>query len=648
MRQLRLLLAVTFMLSLGLLVISVPLAMSQGDLTLRFNDVSSDNFPEIQTIVTVVDSHGIPVAGLDQAAFQAAEEGQQVPLSSVVPFTNPDVPIAVLLVIDGSGSMAGAPLNQAKQSAIQFLDGLGPNDQAAVIAFGNTVDLNALDPAKEADFTTDKEALKALINGLTTEAGQVTTPLYDAIFKSVRLTANHPAGNRVVVIFTDGREGDAQGQPVSTLSREAPVAEANQANIPVFTIGLGNNADTDYLQEVALRTGGEFSTAPAADQLQAIYQSIADRLRQQYQLNYQSKVKADGQNHKLSVKAVTPRGEVTNETEFQAICPPGKPGLRLSYLKPSEVVGDPPEVVALPDGLEVAETLTVEPDISSCRKIVAVEYYLNDQLRTTVQTAPYHFIWNTADEGVKQSTAYNLTVKALDDASNVGEKSAVVNVSPPAQPPAPPLWLLALIGLTALLFLVLLIYALVRRRQSQSQPEPAYMAPVGPVYPSTYGEGSTVPELPSFAPGPPASAFDAATGTFGATAPEMPALGQPGFPSYEPAAPPPSKTMILDTKPPVMAWLVMERGDRPGQTFRLQSGDTMIGRLGTCDVALNDPAVSRQHAKIRKEGEDFAIYDLAATNPVLVNKQPVTRHLLVEGDRIELGNTVLVFKRVNA
>ena len=69
MRQLRLFLAVTLVLSVGFLVLSAPRAISQGDLTLRFNEVNSDSFPEIQTTITVVDSHGIPFAGLDQAAF---------------------------------------------------------------------------------------------------------------------------------------------------------------------------------------------------------------------------------------------------------------------------------------------------------------------------------------------------------------------------------------------------------------------------------------------------------------------------------------------------------------------------------------------------------------------------------------------------
>lgn len=637
---------VALILCIGLAALPALHATAQGDVNLRFNEVNSDSFPELQAVVTVVDPNGIPIGGLNATSFQASEEGQQVPLSSVEQFTNPAVPIAVLLVIDGSGSMAGQPLEQAKQSAIQFLDGLGPDDQAAVIAFGDKVDLNTLDPAKEADFTTDKEALKALVNGLTTQAGQVTTPLYDAIFKSVRLAASHPAGNRVVIVFTDGREGDAQGRKVSTLSREAPIAEANQVNIPIFTIGLGRSADTDYLQEVAVRTGGEFSTAPAADQLQAIYQSIADKLRQQYRLAFQSRVKADGQNHKLAIKVITPRGEVTNETEFKAICPPGKPGLRLFYLKASDVVGNPPDVAPLPDGLEVSETLTVEPDIASCRKIAQVEYYIDDQLRTTVQTAPYHFIWNSRDAKVDQPTDFKLTVKAIDDNGNAGEKSVILSVVPPTGTGETPWWLIALIGLGVLLLLVFLIYALVRRRQLQAQPEPVYVAPMAPVYPAGYGEGSTVPEMPSFPPTTGAQAT--AVGAYGATAPELPAMGHGDLPPFEPASPPSSKTVILDTKAPIMAWLVMEKGDRQGQTLRLQAGDTVIGRLGTCDIALNDPAVSRQHAKVRQEGEDFFIYDLAATNPVLVNKQPVTRHRLVEGDRIELGNTVLVFKRVSA
>lgn len=639
-------------------------ATAQGNLVLRVDEVKSDAFPQVQVTVAVVDAFGIPIPDLDLSNFQVVEGNQQVPLTNVAPIRNPDQPISMLLAIDISGSMAGEPLEQAKQSAIQFLEGLGPNDWAAVVAFGNAVDLTVLDPAKEMDFTTDKEALKTLIGGLTTQAGQVTTPLYDALFKAVRLAAARPVGNRVVVIFTDGREGDASGRQVSVLSREAPIAEATRNKVAVFTVGLGRNADVGYMQEVALRTGGEFLLAPSADQLQAIYQSIADRLRLQYQLTFQSNVKTDGQFHALTVKAVTPQGEVSNQTQFQATCPPGKPGLRLYYLKPSEVAGGAPVPEPLSDGLEVSDVLTIAPEIISCNRIASVEYLVNDQVWFTTQVPPYHFAWDYRADRIDQPTNYVIKVRVTDENGNTGEKQVTVTAipvatraqepSPASPPPAPELqWWIVMLGLILLLLLIGLIYALIRRRKLEEMHEQAVGAGMSPTVadvpvfmpPPAGGEaGPTVPEMPSLTAQPVAEEVE--TGVWGPTKPEMPLKPGAVSTSFGPSAPSPSKTVVLDLKSPALAWLVVEKGDRPGHLYKLSDGDTTIGRLGTCDIVLDDAAVSRQHAKVRKEGEDFVIYDLAATNPVLVNQQPITRHVLKEGDRVELGNTVLVFKKI--
>jgi pSer/pThr/pTyr-binding forkhead associated (FHA) protein len=89
----------------------------------------------------------------------------------------------------------------------------------------------------------------------------------------------------------------------------------------------------------------------------------------------------------------------------------------------------------------------------------------------------------------------------------------------------------------------------------------------------------------------------------------------------------------------------MEKGERVGQEFRLHEGDTSIGRAGTNDIVLEDPTVSRQQAKIRLEGDEFYIYDLGATNPTRVNGRVITKQKLADGDRVEMGNTVFVFKR---
>ncbi len=73
-----------------------------------------------------------------------------------------------------------------------------------------------------------------------------------------------------------------------------------------------------------------------------------------------------------------------------------------------------------------------------------------------------------------------------------------------------------------------------------------------------------------------------------------------------------------------------------------------LGRAATNDIILEDDTVSRQHAKIKLEGNQWFIYDLAATNPTRVNGRSLQgRHPLVDGDRIQIGNTVFMFKQVN-
>ena len=108
----------------------------------------------------------------------------------------------------------------------------------------------------------------------------------------------------------------------------------------------------------------------------------------------------------------------------------------------------------------------------------------------------------------------------------------------------------------------------------------------------------------------------------------------------------PELTRRLAVEPQPLAWLVMTKGPQAGREFRLNPDETTIGRAAENDIILDDLTVSRYHAKVRQEGEDFYLYDMAATNPTLVNGQPVTRHLLQEGDKVEIGEMVFVFKRV--
>jgi Protein of unknown function (DUF3662)/FHA domain len=75
--------------------------------------------------------------------------------------------------------------------------------------------------------------------------------------------------------------------------------------------------------------------------------------------------------------------------------------------------------------------------------------------------------------------------------------------------------------------------------------------------------------------------------------------------------------------------------DRPSMT---------IGRLPECDVVVDDAGASRQHAEVRRTDDGFVLSDLGSTNGTLVNGSPIREHLLEDGDRITIGETVLEFQ----
>ncbi len=107
---------------------------------------------------------------------------------------------------------------------------------------------------------------------------------------------------------------------------------------------------------------------------------------------------------------------------------------------------------------------------------------------------------------------------------------------------------------------------------------------------------------------------------------------------------------------PGVARLVIERGGRIGKEFAVAGGETNIGRWDAdggifpdVDLDQDDPEakVSRRHARIIREGQQFFIEDLGSTNGTFINRGrrllPGNRHPLNNGDEIIVGKTFLKF-----
>ncbi len=87
-----------------------------------------------------------------------------------------------------------------------------------------------------------------------------------------------------------------------------------------------------------------------------------------------------------------------------------------------------------------------------------------------------------------------------------------------------------------------------------------------------------------------------------------------------------------------VAMLILQRGGQGGQRWRLDKPEMLIGRSPECDIILPDRQVSRRHARVFRQGEEYFVEDLGSKNGTWVNGQPVHGAVrLQDGDEIQIA-----------
>ena len=90
------------------------------------------------------------------------------------------------------------------------------------------------------------------------------------------------------------------------------------------------------------------------------------------------------------------------------------------------------------------------------------------------------------------------------------------------------------------------------------------------------------------------------------------------------------------------AYLIVLAGGNVGEMYRLDEGETFLGRGQTATIKLMDDGISRKHARIVQQGGEVMIEDLQSSNGTIVNGAPVATQLLKDGDKIRLGSTTIL------
>jgi len=272
----------------------VPLFSQPGMISIQRIDVT--RIPEIRIFFTVVSPDGESVLGLTEQEIGINIDGKPQKILDINSALQQGETLSIALLFDRSGSMKNA-LAQAKEAAVDFLRRISTGVRIAVISFDDKVRLDA-------GFSSDKKAVETAIRSINLGRD---TALYDAISMGLDLFENDTSQRQAIVVLSDGKDTRSSTKWSEILEK------IKDAEISVFSIGLGKDIDEESLRRLASESGGNFFKAAAPEDLLLLYQLVADRLNNQYVLVFTSSPGQDNKLHELEVVFEDTDGTVINE-----------------------------------------------------------------------------------------------------------------------------------------------------------------------------------------------------------------------------------------------------------------------------------------------------------------------------------------------
>jgi Ca-activated chloride channel homolog len=230
---------------------------------------------EVQEVVlhaTVVDDKQRMITNLDKNAFTVFENGKHQNITS---FRHEDIPIALGIVIDNSGSMR-EKRDRVNRAALNLVRASNPQDQVFIVNFNDEYYLDQ-------DYTSNVNKLREALEKVESRGG---TALYDALVASAdHLKKSAKLQKKALLVVTDGEDN------ASRESLETAVRRLQEENGPtVYAIGiLGDEKQRRArraLQTIAERTGGIAFLPKNADEVDEISRTVAHDIRNQYTIGY--------------------------------------------------------------------------------------------------------------------------------------------------------------------------------------------------------------------------------------------------------------------------------------------------------------------------------------------------------------------------
>jgi Ca-activated chloride channel homolog len=228
---------------------------------------------EVLLHASVVDDKQHIITTLDRSAFTVFEDGKP---QNIISFHNVDIPVAMGIVIDNSGSMR-EKRNKVNQAALNLVRSSNPKDEVFVVNFNDEYYLDQ-------DFTNNLLKLKEALEKIDARGG---TALYDAVVASAEhLKKFARLEKKVLFVVTDGEDN------ASNETLEQAIKHLQEENGPsVYAIGILGDEEhpkraRKALDVIAQRTGGIAFFPKTLDEVDEISRTVARDIRNQYAIGY--------------------------------------------------------------------------------------------------------------------------------------------------------------------------------------------------------------------------------------------------------------------------------------------------------------------------------------------------------------------------
>ena len=272
-----------FFLVLTLVLGLLPsLALAQTEAGMDIVKVDPIRYAEDGQTSVVVEFRNLEET-LDPALISVTTNGQEVSNLVVEPLASSLEPVGIVLVIDVSGSMQGAPMEAAKVAAANFVNQKRPGDFIAIVTFADTAQTVAGFTNTAADLVARIEALEP--------AGE--TAFNDGVIQAVNLFDQVQAQTlrRNIIVLSDGAD------TASVATTEDVLGAINNPENPVRIFGVALESPEfapDAIRQVAEAGDGLFLSTTDPEQLSGLYEQIQREINNLLVLRFNSPINTAG------------------------------------------------------------------------------------------------------------------------------------------------------------------------------------------------------------------------------------------------------------------------------------------------------------------------------------------------------------------